>query len=267
MKENLRIFWAVIRFDWQSSLEYRSYFFFWAVVESLPFLIMFFLWTFIYSGQDTVGGFNLSQMITYYFLVYLIDRMTITYIEWNIANRIKSGQFASFLYRPMSHRVTYLASSTSQRILRALITMPVFVVGLLVFGKYFQGASAANLGLFLLSLPVAWLLNYFFAMFAGYAAFWLEKADAVIYFRWSLNFYLSGQMLPLSFYGKTLSGILNLLPFRSTFGFPIDLYLGRLSQSQIASGFAVGIFWLLAFIVIERLLYARGIKKFKAIGN
>jgi ABC-2 type transport system permease protein len=267
MKEMIRKFNAVIRFNWQSDLEYRSYFLFWALIESLPFLIMFFLWKFIYSNQSIVGGYNLSQIITYYFLVYVIDRITTTYIEWHIAGRIKEGMFAQFLYRPLPHRIYYLAHSTSQRILRTLVAVPVFLLGLAFFGGYLELASMSNLLLFLLALPIAWFLNYYLAILTGYFAFWMEKADSAIFFRWSLTYYLSGQFLPLSFYGEKVVWLLSLLPFRYAFGFPIDLYLGRLTHGEIYFGFAMGILWIVIMVIGERLMYARGIKRFKAIGN
>ncbi len=167
----MKKFNAVLRFNWQGDLEYRSYFMFWAFVESLPFLVMFFLWTFIYADQSIVAGYDLSQMITYYFLVFVIDRLTTTYLEWNLSGRIKDGMFSQFMYRPLPHRLYYLAYSTSQRALKAIVAIPVFVIGLLIFGKYIQFVSFANLALFVLALPLAWILNYYISLIISYCAF------------------------------------------------------------------------------------------------
>lgn len=267
MKELLRKFKAVIRFNWQGDLEYRSYFLFWAFMESLPFLIMFFLWKFIYNDQSMVAGYDLHEMITYYFLVYVVNRITANYIEWNLSGRIKSGMFAQFLYRPISHRIYYLASLISERVLVTTINLPVFLVGLVIFHRYITATSPISLALFILALPTAIMLNFIFALIIGYFAFWMEKSDSIIYFRWSLTYYLSGQFLPLIFFGETISKFLGFLPFKYFFGFPIELYLGRLTVTQIWSGFIIGLSWVLIFVAIERIMYIKGIKRFKAIGN
>ena len=267
MKELLRKFNAVVRFNWQGDLEYRSYFLFWAVVESLPFLVMFFLWKFIYADQSIVAGYDLSQMITYYFLVFVIDRLTVTYLEWNISGRIKDGMFAQFLYRPLPHRLYYFASSVSQRAVRVVVTIPVLIAGILIFGKYLVWTSFTNLALFFLALIVAWFLNLYLAVLTGYFAFWMDRANSIFYLRWSLSYYLSGQFLPLSFFGPQVQTIINLLPFRYTFGFPIELYLGKLTTTEAVYGFVIGVGWVLALAIVDRLVYARGIKRFKAIGN
>lgn len=267
MNEIIRKFRAVIRFNWQGELEYRSYFLFWAFIDSLPFLIMFFLWRFIYTDQSIVAGYDLSQMITYYFLVFVIERLASSYMDWNLAMRIKDGQFAQFMYRPLPHRLYYLATSTAQRVTRIFITTPVIILGALIFRKYLIGTTAANVVPFLAAIILAWAISYLLGYVFGYFAFWMEKANAVLYFRWSLVYYLSGQFLPLNIFGATAYEIIKWLPFRYIIGFPIEIYLSKFTASELYLGFGIGLFWVAALFTIERIMYARGIKKFKAVGN
>jgi ABC-2 type transport system permease protein len=48
--------------------------------------------------------------------------------------------------------------------------------------------------------------------------------------------------------------------------FPIELILGRLTQSEILLGYAVGLVWLVASIVIFNLVWKNGLKQYSAVG-
>jgi ABC-2 type transport system permease protein len=60
--------------------------------------------------------------------------------------------------------------------------------------------------------------------------------------------------------------VATVLPFRWTVGFPVEILLGRLTQAQILTGFAVQAAWLLAAAALLRLAWRVSVKKYSAVG-
>lgn len=267
MNETIRKFKGVLRFCWQDYLEYRGYLVYWAILESLPFLVMFFLWQYIYIGRENVNGYDLSAMITYYFLVYYVKQLTTNYFDWGISNKINKGYFADFLYKPIGHRLYYVGNNLAGKTIRFMVSLPVIIVMTTLLYRYLELPAADSFVYFLLAVILAAVLNMYVSYLAGYFAFWMEKADSVLYFKDTFIYYLSGSMIPLSFFGESLSGILNILPFRYLVSFPIEIYLGKVGGTSLMQGFFCATLWLIVFLVLERVVYKRGIKKFSAVGN
>lgn len=256
-----------MRFDWEEKMEYRSYLLFWCFVDTLPFIIMYFLWTFVYKGQGIIAGYSLSMMITYYLLSFFIERLLATGVDWNINNRINTGMFAQFLYQPLSHRLYYVSRSVSGVFFNFLVTLPVMTILILSLRQYLVPPSMQNVLFFVMAVIMSFSLNILLSWMVGYTAFWLEKANSLIYFRWSVIYYLSGQFIPLAFYGQRVEAFLSFLPFRYFYSFPIEIYLGKISEANIFTGFAIGFSWIVIFAVASFFIFARGLKKFSAVGN
>lgn len=245
----------------------RNVLLFWIVLEAQSFLIMYILWMFIYKDHSIVNGFTLSAMITYYFVSYFVRQNTNCYIHWNLIIKINDGTFAHFLYRPMSQRIYYIYHNIGEKMIRFLFLLPIAGIIFFLVKSYILLPSIGNLGYFLLATGVSFNLAVFFAFIVGYTSFWTENSGTLVYFKDSLIYYLSGAMIPLSFFGTKMSGILELLPFRYFVSFPIEIYLGKLDNAGMQKGFSIALIWTLIFIIAEKILSKYGLKRFSSVGN
>jgi ABC-2 type transport system permease protein len=57
------------------------------------------------------------------------------------------------------------------------------------------------------------------------------------------------------------------LPFQWTFGYPIEALVGGLSTRELFAGLGIQLLWIGIGIVFVRLVFARGVKRFSAVGN
>jgi ABC-2 type transport system permease protein len=71
--------------------------------------------------------------------------------------------------------------------------------------------------------------------------------------------FLSGSLLPSSYFPDWLTQILNFLPFQSMIEKPIMIFLGKLSPVEIVKTFAIQIMW----VIILNLLCAVSFNKLK----
>src|ERR1051325_7906054 len=76
----------VLNIGIQNQLVYRVNFLFRACFSLLPLIAMISVWRTMYAGQEhDIGGYTLSQMISYYLVVTLVDMLTaVNEDDWQI---------------------------------------------------------------------------------------------------------------------------------------------------------------------------------------
>ena len=58
----------------------------------------------------------------------------------------------------------------------------------------------------------------------------------------------------------------DVLPFQWMGAFPVELLLGRLSATEITHGLMMQIVWLGIGLILQRLVWWRGVRKYSAVG-
>jgi ABC-2 type transport system permease protein len=77
---------------------------------------------------------------------------------------------------------------------------------------------------------------------------------------------LGGLFVPLDLLPALIQRIAQFLPFQLLIYFPIQLVLGRLAPDAIARNFGLGVVWLAIALLLFRLVWRAGAKRFSAVG-
>ena len=67
---------------------------------------------------------------------------------------------------------------------------------------------------------LAFLVGFFFEVSVGMVGFWFLEVTSLLYIVMTLNFFISGHMLPLDLLPQPWAGILKALPFQYMAYFP-----------------------------------------------
>src|SRR5690349_20176817 len=138
----MRKYWHVITIGMQNHLTYRVNFLARALFGFVPLLAMLYLWRTIYEGKGdasaTIGNFTLSQMISYYLIVQIVDALTaVNEDDWAIATDIKDGLISQFLLKPVNYLWYRLCLFTAGRITYVSVAAIPLTLFILCFWKYF----------------------------------------------------------------------------------------------------------------------------------
>jgi ABC-2 type transport system permease protein len=98
------------------------------------------------------------------------------------------------------------------------------------------------------------------------AAFWTTRVTAINQIHYMAVLFFSGQIAPLTVLPRPLQVVANVLPFRWTIGFPVEILLGRLTTAQVLTGFAIQGAWLLAAALLVRVAWRASVKRYSAVG-
>ena len=96
---------------------------------------------------------------------------------------------------------------------------------------------------------------------------WTGDADGLSRTLSIIEGFAAGFMFPFAFLSQNIRDILNLLPFRYIFSFPLEVTLGQLNANAIGYGYLVLGIWSLGLIILFRKLSNVSMKYFSSHGG
>ncbi len=265
----MRKYGHVINIGIQNNLTYRVNFLFRSLFGLIPLLATLSLWRTIYADKGSVGDYTLAQMVSYYLLVALVDMFTaVSEDDWQIAADIKDGNISQFLLKPMNYLAFRLCLFSAGRLVYAAVAIvPVGLFILCQHSSFVLPPNFAALGLFIASLALAALLQFFLSFTMALLAFWVTEVSTFIFILYAFEYLASGHLFPLGILPPALYKVLSWSPFYYQLYFPIQVYLGKLSDAALWQGFLLQTLWVVLAYLIARVVWNRGIKKYSAVGG
>jgi ABC-2 type transport system permease protein len=133
---------------------------------------------------------------------------------------------------------------------------------------YFDGfPDALTMGAFVISLVLSFLVGFYFEASVGMVGFWFLEVTSLLYIVMTLNFFISGHMLPLDLLPEPWAGILKFLPFQYMAYFPAVVFLGKVQGMRLVNNLMAELFWVVFFVVLTRALYRLGLRRYSAFGG
>jgi ABC-2 type transport system permease protein len=126
--------------------------------------------------------------------------------------------------------------------------------------------SAASIALAVPAVILSATLTFSWGYCVAMVAFWTTKNNAINQFYWTLAWFLGGRIAPLAVLPPALRAAAAVLPFAMMFAFPIEVALGQLAGAELARGFALQLFWVVAGIAAFRLVWNAGLRQYSAVG-
>lgn len=219
------------------------------------------------AAGGTLAGYDAAAGVTYAFLAQALIA-PINIFGWNeFAQRIRTGDVAVDLARPVDPQITYLAADLGRAVYTSIPRGgPPLLAGAVVFGlampstalPYLLGAVALMLAI-MVSFACRWLVNL--------AAFWLLDLRGVLTLYVLSSGLLSGHLLPVHWFPAWLAAIANATPFPSLVQTPIDVVTGRAVGADALALIGVQIGWLVVLLMAGRLVFAAGTRKLVVQGG
>ncbi len=252
-------------------MTYRGDFLFGTVLRFLPIVTTILLWRAIYegSGQTELGGFQYREMVAYLLLTN-ISRMfsSMPGLAAGIAREVREGTLKRYLVQPLDLVGYLLASRIAHKVAYISMAFLPYAGLFYVCRGYFDGfPDATTLAAYALSLILAFLVGFFFEATVGMVGFWFLEVTSILYIVMTLNYFISGHMLPLDLLPQPWATILKVLPFQYMAYFPAVIFLGKIQGWSLVMHLALELFWAVAFMILARVLYKAGLKRYSAFGG
>jgi ABC-2 type transport system permease protein len=264
MMKSLRAYPTLLRVGFAGAVAYRAEMLVWMLTMTMP-LVSLALWSAVAAGAP-IGRFGQRDFVAYFLATVVVRQLSGSWLVWELIQEIKNGTLASRLLKPIHPLLAYSAENLAAVPLRALFAAPVAIIGLVAGGARLP-ATPAHLAAFFLSLVGAWVITYFVMAMIGTLSFFIESS-ASIFELWLASFMLlSGYLVPLELFPPWLRRVTDVLPFRYTLGFPVEVLIGLSSPPEIARGLLVQWSYCAASCGGALVLWRVGVRRFGAFGG
>jgi len=248
-------------------VQYRASLVIWMISQVLEPLVYLIVWSTVSNGSGgSVGSYTARGFAAYYLVLMIVNQITYTWIMYEYEYRIRQGYLSFALLKP----VHPIHSDISDNLSSKLTTLPLMLIAAAGLALIFRPTAVlvpwAVLA-FLPALVLAFLVRFLVEWTLAQAAFWITRVSAINQVYFVLMLFLSGQIAPLSLFPVPIQIVADILPFRWMLGFPIELVLGRLSPLQALAGLAAQAAWLIASLVLVRLVWRAGVRAYSAVGS
>ncbi|MBR3645300.1 MAG: ABC-2 family transporter protein [Lachnospiraceae bacterium] len=258
---------AVTYKEWSA---YRTHSMVSIFVGPVYFMVQFMIWNAVYGhGTSTIHNMGLNEIITYFGAVTLIGYLTMDFADWNLQMLIRTGKFLTFSLRPIHHRFFALSQKIGHRFLGFMVE---FVPCFLIFQFIFKVNMIPKYpGWTILSIVLAYLMNFYVNYCIGMTAFWLTSASGIKEVYTMLSSLLSGAVIPLVFFPKILQKALFFLPFQYVSYVPARVFSGAYSLGGVEMSLPVIVgcqaIAVAIVMILSEIIYRRAIKRYIAVGG
>lgn len=261
-------------------LAYKTSIFMWFIISILEILCVVFLWFAVYknssNGMDSViNGFTFKEMLSYLVMINIFNFVAFDgNTLFTINDEIKNGTIAMSFTKPISYRMRFIADNLGAVSVQFMtFGIPTFTAAYIIFGLigFIKFTSVWAFLLYLLFFFIATLLatlindtiNYIF----GVLCFYTSSGWGLNQIKTVIVSFLSGTLIPLSFFPGAFKNIVNILPFAGMAQNPVLIMLMKVDYIECLKIIGLSLFWYIVLEIFASLLFNHASKKVTVQGG
>lgn len=261
------VYATVARAGVQEQLQYRTANYLYMigmVVEPVVYLVV---WSTVAAAQGgSVGGYTPGGFAAYYIVWTLVRNMNIVFTPYGWEHRIREGQLSGMLLRPLHPLHFDLAYFAGWKAVVIVLWLPI-AAGLAIAFRPELSPDALQVAAFLVAIWGAYLIRSLLLFLLGMVTLWTTRVTALYELYFAAELLLSGRLVPLDLMPGWVQQIADVLPFASTFGFPIEALVADLSPADLGRGLLIQLAWVGLGTIGVRVVWRRAVRRYSAVGG
>lgn len=213
-------------------------------------------------------GYTQASMLTYVLLGAFVNDVIFATRTTAIASEINEGVLTNYLVRPLSYLKYHFARDLGDKAMNILFSLgELGLLFLLLHPPFIFQTDVPTLILFVMSTILGLILYFFISVLISFIGFWSNEGWGPRFIFYQAVGFFSGSLFPLDLLPTPIYNVFQFLPFQYLTYFPTKLYLGQLSNQQIALGFVVLTLWIGIMYKIVQLVWRKGLVSYTAQGR
>jgi ABC-2 type transport system permease protein len=258
----------VIRNTWDEIVTYRLNFIMWRVRTILQILTVYFLWSVLIPQNGQIFGYTQSKILTYVLVSALVGSIVFATRTQEIGDNINSGDLSIFLIRPINYFGYWFAREIGDKAMNIVFSIvELMIMYIILRPPVFIQTDIVYLLLMAISIAFAVMLQFISGSLLGMIGFWSPEVWAPRFIYFILLSFLAGSIFPLDVLPNQYRSLMELLPFPYLLYFPLKIYLGQLSMSEVIRGMSIVLLWSGALGILLSRVWKKGLKEYAAVGR
>ena len=211
----------------------------------------------VHDAVGDVDGVTSDQTVTFIFGAQAFLMMTGAFGDREISDRIRTGDIAADLYRPVDFQLWWLANDYGKAAFLAIGRgVPPFAAGMIALDLPWPGGWS-TWSAFLVAAFSGVTLAFSIRFIANLAGFWLLDGRGVVALLGLVQMFFAGHIVPLYFMPDGLERLARALPFAGITAHPIEILLGIRRGWDVMVVFAHQLAWIAVLIIVGRTVLER----------
>jgi viologen exporter family transport system permease protein len=262
----LDVYRAKLRTEIALQFAYRGAILIWLIGLVIQPIVYLVVWTTVAGSRGgSAAGFTTAQFAAYFALLMVVNQLTFSWHFGTFEWRVRNGFFSPLLLRPVHPIHNDVAENLTFKALTLTVVLPTAVFLLVAYGAA-PRPTTVELVAFVPALVLAMALRFIVEWTLALAAFWLTRVAALNQAYFVATLFLSGQVAPLAVFPPAVQTAASVLPFRWMVSFPVEILLGRLAPLEIVLGLAAQVAWIAIALVVLRVGWRAGTRRYSAVG-
>ncbi|MBO1337714.1 ABC-2 family transporter protein [Streptomyces sp. VRA16 Mangrove soil] len=219
----------------------------------------------LWDERPHLGGYDQAQALTYVWVgqaLYSVMMLGMPNgVEVELMERIRSGDIAVDLYRPVDQQCWWLSLDLG-RALYQLIGRGVvpLTVGALVFPLALPHDVLRWLA-FLVSVLLGCVVSFALRHLVAMSAFWLMEGNGAAQMYGIVGTFFSGILLPLNVFPGAIGDLARALPWSSLLQIPADVLMGTHPRRGVLGSFLFQAAWGAGLLAVGRAVQTVAVRR------
>ena len=168
----MRKYLTIAKAEWLDAIQSYQEVILWIIIQSIPILVMGFLWS---SSELSFSASQISYLVSYYIVIFLVDRLTSFYFEKNMQDEIREGTFSRYLLKPVKVQKYLIWAGLGGKLFNTIFLLsPIMLIISIIFSGYLIFPNIVYLCLFIASLIPAFFIQFSMAILVTSGAFFFR---------------------------------------------------------------------------------------------
>jgi len=263
----LDLYLVMFRISILENIQYRVANYFYMIGMIAEPVIYLVVWSTIARQQGgQVGGLTPGAFAAYYIVWTLVRQMNIVFTVYGWDERIRQGELSAMLLQPLFPIHRDIAFLGGWKVVTIIMWLPIAAVLTLLFSPQLD-VRPIDVAVFAVAIWGAYLVRTMLYWALGMVSFWTTRAGPIFQLVFTAELLLSGRLVPLSLMPDWAQRLADVLPFKWTFGYPIEALIGRLPEAELLGGLAIQLLWIAIGWIVVRLFWRVAIKRYSAVNG
>ncbi len=245
---------------------YKSNFCLFTLNRIVEIIVYIFVWQAIYNQTGNAGGFNISQMITYYILATAFSSIATWGINEIMAHSIRNGHINKELLNPILYFQYYFGMNLGELGFATIVGIATFIL-CAIFWKLVLPTNLLDFFLCIIVILLGVPITFFIQMIVGTIGFYTNSIWGMQILRKAIIKIFSGIIAPITLFPMWFQDLSKILPFKELIYTPINIWLGQVSYNEIIFVIVKQIIWGFLLYIVAKLFFNHAVKNLTINGG
>lgn len=258
---------ALLLMEFQHFSEYRGDIFVYTMGAIVIPVVLLNVWLAIADAKGSNAS-EIQYLVQYFVVQVFVNVIVSTWQATFLANAIQRGEISAHLLKPYPYIMVHIANNISEKVWKILFSLVALVILVAMYHSYLTIPLWQTILPGSLVVLLGAVIKFMWSQILGMSGFWTSNIYAIREYNQMLYNLISGVLFPIKYATQVIPAfVFVVLPYQYMLGFPINVLLGKVSQTELFQGVGIQLIWVIVLYIVYRIVWQKGLQRYGGYGG